>query len=395
MGARWESFPVRPRLAQSTNRLRTCPATMSPSPDIDAASGAAIVRGVRHTAAGEDAHGRPVQCFTLTNATGSQLSFLSLGGIIRELWVPDRHGRLGDVVLGFAHTSAYQEGALYLGALIGRYANRIGGGHFTLDGQTHHLACNEGPNCLHGGALGFDAAHWHVEPFERHDGVGAVLTHESPDGDQGFPGALSVRVTYTWRDDNALVVDYVAETSAPTPVNLTQHMFFNLSGEPETTVLDHELMIHASRYTPVNAQLLPTGELPAVDGTPFDFRFPRRIGERIRERHPQLQLGAGYDHNWVLDHASGARVEAARLVHPGSGRLLVVSTTEPGVQMYSGNHLGVGRQGKVGALVKHGGVALETQHFPDSPNWPAFPDTTVRPGTPYRSSTVFAFRIQQ
>lgn len=354
-----------------------------------------VAREIRHERFGVDQRGTPVDAYTLVNANGATIRVLSLGGIIQSLCVPDRNGSMGDVVLGFDTAAEYQTGGMYLGALIGRYGNRIGGARFTLDGVEHRLAANEGANSLHGGPEGFDARHWMVTSTVTDAGVRLELALESPDGDQGFPGALAANVSYTWRDDNALVVDYRATTSAPTPVNLTQHSYFNLSGTGGSTVLDHELTIHAGRYTPVDAALIPTGELPFVDGTPFDFRFARAIGERIHERDEQLAFGAGYDHNWMLDHASGARLEAARLYDPSSGRELVISTTEPGLQMYSGNYLGVGRTGKRGApIVKYGGVALETQHFPDSPNQAAFPSTILRPGSEYRSSTVLAFKVR-
>lgn len=353
-------------------------------------------RGVTRAPFGVDATGRAVHQYTLRNAAGAEVEVLTLGGIIRAIRVPDRRGTLGDVVLGFDDAPSYQHTTAYLGALIGRYANRIANGTFHVDGARYEVPTNNGANALHGGPEGFDRRHWDVEPFVSNRAVGVVLTLTSPDGDQGFPGELTVQVTYSWRDDNALVVDYHATTTAPTPVNLTQHSYFNLRGEPGTTVLGHALTVHASRYTPVDEALIPTGELPFVDGTPFDFRFPRAIGERIRQRDAQLAFGSGYDHNWALDHASGARVEAARLHDPVSGRELVIATTEPGLQVYTGNHLADGSTGKGGSpLIAHGGVALETQHFPDSPNQPAFPSTIVRPGTPYTSSTVFAFRIAQ
>lgn len=338
--------------------------------------------------------GRAVACYTLRNASGAEVEVLSLGGILRAIRVPDHHGALGDVVLGFDDAASYQRGTAYLGALIGRYGNRIANGTFTVDGVTYHVPANNGTNALHGGPEGFDRRLWAVEPFVNDTAVGVVLQLTSADGDQGFPGELAVQVTYSWRDDNALVVDYFAHTTAPTPVNLTQHSYFNLRAEPGTSILGHLLTLHASRYTPVDERQIPTGELPFVDGTPFDFRFPRAIGERIRERDPQLAIGSGYDHHWALDHASGARLEAARLHDPVSGRELIIATTEPGIQVYTGNHLADGSLGKGGApLITNGGVALETQHFPDSPNQPAFPSTIVRPGRPYTSSTVFAFRV--
>jgi aldose 1-epimerase len=343
---------------------------------------------------GTDAHGRAVECVTLRNTSGTEVEVLSLGGIIRAVRVPDRHGQHGDVVLGYDDVASYESDPFYLGALIGRYGNRIGGGTFTLDGHRYTLPQNNGANTLHGGPGGLHAHQWDVETFADDTAAGVHLTLTSPDGDQGFPGTVQARVTYTWRDDHALVVDYAATTTAPTPLNLTQHSYFNLSAGASPTVLGHTLLVHASRFTVVDEALIPTGELRAVDGTPFDFRFPRAVGERIRARDAQLAIGRGYDHNWVLDHASGARLEAVRLHDPVSGRELVIATTEPGVQVYSGNYLGDGRVGKQGAPIgANGGIALETQHFPDSPNQPAFPSTIVRPEAPYRSSTVFAFRV--
>ncbi len=349
-------------------------------------------RGIERQPFGVDAHGHAVEQFTLRNSSGAEVDVLSLGGIIRAIRVPDRAGVFGDVVLGFDDAAAYQQGRMYLGALIGRYANRIAKGRFTLDGHEYALSQNDGAHTLHGGAVGFNTRLWRVDSSLRDDAVELSLYVVSADGDQGFPGEVCAEVTYTWRDDNALVVNYRASTSAPTPVNLTQHSYFNLSGVRSSVILDHELTVHASRFTPVDDELIPTGELEPVDGTPFDFRFPRTIGERIADREHQLSIAAGYDHNWVLDHASGARVEAARLYHPVSGRELVISTTEPGLQIYSGNHLEGDRTGKGGApFTKYGGVALETQHFPDSPNQSSFPSTILRPGVEYRSSTVFAF----
>lgn len=357
-------------------------------------SPSAAGRGVSRTPFGADELGRPVDLFTLRNATGAEVEVLSLGGIIRALRVPDRHGVLGDVVLGHDDAASYRTSRYYLGALVGRYANRLADGAFTIDGVRYDVPANNGTNALHGGPDGFDHRLWQVEPFVHDDAVGVVLQLTSPDGDQGFPGELAVQVTYRWRDDQTLVVDYHATTTAPTPVNLTQHSYFNLRGDASTTVLGHQLTIHASRYTPVDERQIPTGELPFVDGTPFDFRFPRAIGERIRERDPQLATGHGYDHNWALDHASGACVEAARLHDPVSGRELVIATTEPGLQVYTGNHLNGGALGKNGVpITKHSGVALETQHFPDSPNHAGFPSAIIRPGTPYASRTVFAFGI--
>ncbi|HSW27987.1 MAG TPA: aldose epimerase family protein [Longimicrobiales bacterium] len=341
--------------------------------------------------------GDSVQVFTLTNARGIQAMVITYGAIIQSLKVPDRSGALGDVVLGFDDLAGYLGETPYFGALIGRYGNRIGGARFELDGTTYRLAANNGANHLHGGVRGFDKVVWDAEPVESGSGAAVVFRRTSPAGEEGYPGALSVEVTYTLTDAGDLVFDYLATTDAPTPVNLTQHSYFNLAGDGSGDVLGHLLTLNASRYTPVDAGLIPTGELASVEGTPFDFRTSHAIGERIGADDEQIRLGGGYDHNFVLNRegvAPDALVLAARVEEPTNGRFLEVRTTEPGVQFYSGNFLDGTLTGKSGAVYNHRyGFCLETQHFPDSPNQSAFPSSILRPGEEYRSRTVLTFGV--
>lgn len=336
-----------------------------------------------------------MDAFTLTNASGMEVRFIARGGTIVSLRVPDRFGKVADVTPGYDTLEEYERDTRAFGSLIGRYANRIARGRFTLDGVEYVLPLNDGRIHLHGGPQGFDKVDWRVVPFSNRGNVGAVLNHRSPAGDQGYPGTVNARVTYTLTDDNALSVDYSAIADAPTPINLTQHAYFNLAGHDAGDVLEHELMIAASRFTPVNSSVIPTGELRDVRGSPFDFTSPHTIGSRLNADDEQLRLGGGYDHNFVLD--SGISVEpelAARVVEPRSGRVLEVLTTEPGVQLYTGNTIDRGPPGKGGhSYVKHAAFALETQHFPDSPNHPHFPSTVLRPGEEFRSRTVFRFSV--
>jgi len=340
--------------------------------------------------------GRPVELFTLTNAHGIEVRVVTYGGIILSIRTPDRDGRFDDLVLGYDSLEGYVRESPYFGAIVGRYGNRIARGRFTLDGRSYTLATNNGPNHLHGGTVGFDKVVWAAEPFRDARGVGVVLTHTSPDGDEGYPGTLRARVTYTLTDRDELAVDYHATTDRATPVNLTQHTYWNLAGDGRRDVLGHELMISADSITPVDSTLIPTGEIAPVAGTPFDFREPTPIGSRIdRREHPQIAYGGGYDHNFVLSrHGAAGLVHAARVVEPTTGRTLDVHTTEPGLQFYSGNFLDGSITGKRGSVYLHRfGFALETQHYPDSPNHPNFPSTVLRPGEEYRSRTVFALGV--
>src|SRR5262249_31531866 len=314
--------------------------------------------------------------------------------IITSIKVPDREGKIGDVALGFDQPEQYWAEPLppFFGAVVGRYGNRIAKGTFTLDGKTYSLAINNPPNTLHGGTKGFDKQVWSVTTKEDGAGSSASFSRTSPDGEEGYPGTLQVHVTYTLTEKNELIVDYHATTDKATPVNLTQHSYFNLAGEGAGTILDHELTIDADRYTPVDDTLIPTGELASVQGTPFDFRKATAIGARIDQGNPQLKNGKGYDHNWVLNRTGAGLRHAARLRDPKSGRTMDIATTEPGLQFYSGNFLDGTIKGKGGhAYVLRSGLCLETQHYPDSPNKPLFPSTILGPAKTYDSRTVFAF----
>ena len=341
---------------------------------------------------GQTPDGEAVESFTLTNAHGIELRAISYGGIIVSLRVPDRDGRRDDVVLGHDDLAGYLAKPSFFGALVGRYGNRIAGGRFTLDGRTYTLATNNGPNHLHGGVRGFDKRVWKAQPFERPGTAGLVLTRTSPDGEEGYPGNLAVRVTYTLTDRDEVGFEYFATTDKPTVVNLTQHSYFNLAGDGKRDVLGHELMIDADRFTPVDKTLIPTGVLAAVAGTPFDFRKPAAIGARIGADDEQIRNGGGYDHNFVLNGRGEGRAPVIRVFEPTTGRTMDIATTEPGVQFYSGNFLDGSVTGKAGHVYgKRYGFCLETQHFPDSPNHSGFPSTVLRPGKEYRSKTVLKF----
>ena len=348
---------------------------------------------------GQTPAGRTAQLFTLQNAAGFRADIADYGGTIVRLFAPDRAGKFDDITLGFESVGDYIAHSPYFGALIGRFGNRIAHGRFTLDGQTHELPINNRPggigSHLHGGD-GYDKVFWQAEPFASADGPALRLTYLSRDGEQGYPGNLAVTVVYTLTAQNELRMDYSATTDRATPVNLTNHAYFNLAGDGSGDILGHELMVHASRYTPVDAGLIPTGELAPVAGTPFDFRTPRLVGERINSPDLQLIHAGGYDHNFVLDRADGGNATplslAATVHEPRSGRVLEVLTTEPGVQFYSGNFLDGSVPGKNGHRYPHrNGFCLETQHFPDSPNRPSFPSTILRPGETYRTTTVYRF----
>lgn len=338
--------------------------------------------------------GRTVERFTLRGAPGIEAQIITFGGALVSLRAPDRYGRLGDVVVGFDTLSPYLNNPAYIGSLIGRFANRIANGVFSLGGVTYRLARNHGAHHLHGGATGFDKVIWQARPIDSADEPALELTYVSPDGEEGYPGNLSVAVTYTLTADGALRIDYHAVTDRTTVVNLTNHAYFNLSGAG--TILNHELQLFASHFLPVDASLIPTGEIRAVSGTVMDFTSPTPIGARIHADDDQLRNGlGGYDHTWVIDGAAGELRHAARLVDPGSGRVLDVLTTQPGIHLYTGNSLDgtlTARNGHV--LVKHAALCLETQHFPDAPNRPHFPSTVLNPGKTYRHTTVFRLSVE-
>jgi aldose 1-epimerase len=338
--------------------------------------------------------GKPVEMVTLKNKNGLEIQAINYGAIIMSLKVPDRTGKLADVVLGFDEPNRYfgEPPHPFFGAIVGRYGNRIANGQFVLNGKTYPLVKNNGPNHLHGGTRGFDKFLWDVTTKDTPQGSTAIFTRTSPDGEEGYPGNLAVRIAYTLTDSNQLIVNYHATTDKPTPINLTQHSYFNLAGEGTGDILGHQLMINADRYTPVDDTLIPTGELAPVAGTPFDFRKPTAVGARIDQDNDQLKKGKGYDHNFVLNKKGTGPELAARVTDPGSGRTMEVSTTEPGVQFYTSNFLDGTLKGKSGhAYGQRAALCLETQHFPDSPNKKSFPSTILEPGKTYDSTTIFTF----
>ncbi|MDG9717115.1 galactose mutarotase [Streptomyces sp. DH24] len=341
---------------------------------------------------GKLADGTKVYRWSLENG-GTRMKVLSYGGIVQALEIPDSRGRYRNVSLGFDNLDDYVASSPYFGALIGRYGNRIAKGRFTLDGKDHQLSVNDGDNSLHGGAQGFDKRVWDVEPFSQGSDVGLRLYYTGVDGEMGYPGTLRSKVTYTLTRDGDWRIDYEATTDKATVVNLTSHVYWNLAGEGSGSIYDHELSIAASRYTPVDSGLIPTGELAKVAGTPFDFRRSKAIGRDIRVAHQQLLYGKGIDHNWALDKGITSTPEhVATLRDPSSGRTLKIATTEPGLQFYSGNFLDGTLVGTGGSVYRQGdALCLETQHFPDSPNQPSFPSTVLRPGQTYRTTTVHSF----
>ncbi len=346
---------------------------------------------------GKTPDGQPVDLFVLTNKNGAEASITNYGGAVVSIKVPDRNGRLADVVLGYDTVDGYVNDKSYFGALVGRYGNRIAHAQFVLDGKTYTLAKNNGDNSLHGGIKGFNKAVWTAKTFSGKDGQSLELSFLSKDGEEGFPGNLKVTVTYTWTDANALMIEYAATTDKKTVVNLTNHSYFNLAGQGNGDILGHLLTIEADRFTPVDSGLIPAGELREVAGTPFDFRKATAIGARIDQDDEQLKLGGGYDHNFVLRRPAGSGESlGARVVEPASGRVLEVWTIEPGVQFYTGNFLDGKSPGKGGATYpKRSAFCLETQHFPDSPNQPKFPPVVLNPEERYHTITTYKFSAQK
>ena len=347
---------------------------------------------VKKTAFGKTSDGAPVDLYTLTNVNGMTVGIITYGGAVASLTAPDRHGKYADVVLGMDSVAGYQKQTAFFGALIGRYGNRIGHAQFSLDGQTYKLPKNDGDNTLHGGSKGFDKHVWKARPAQ---GAALELTYVSKDGEEGFPGTLTAHVIYTVTARNELKIDYSATTDKDTVVNLTNHSYFNLAGAGEGDILQQQMTLLADRFTPVDAGLIPTGELRPVAGTPFDFTSATAIGARIGQNDQQLQYGKGYDHNWVLTRsgaAPGTLAKAAEVYDPSSGRVMEVFTTEPAIQFYTGNFLDGTIHGKGGKVYPlRGALCLETQHYPDSPNKPEFPSTELKPGAAYSSTTVYRF----
>jgi aldose 1-epimerase len=347
---------------------------------------------------GKTSEGVSVYRYVLTNHKGAEAVVISYGATLVSLKVPDRDGKTADVVLGYDTLEGYEQGKSYFGATIGRYGNRIARGEFTLDGTVFHLPKNDGPNSLHGGTRGFNKRVWTAADRSRADAQVLELSYTSADGEEGYPGTMNVKVTYALAaETNELRIDYSATTDKDTVINLTNHSYFNLSGDASKEIVDQQLLLRAPQFTPVDATLIPTGELRAVRGTPFDFTKPTVIGARINQNDEQLKFGKGYDHNWVLERTEKRGLQlAAEVFDPTSGRVLEVLTTEPGIQFYSGNFLDGTAKGKDGQLYAHRtGLCLETQHFPDSPNHPNFPSTVLKPGETYRTSTVLRFSARK
>lgn len=364
-----------------------------PLPSIGATKGASKMStsSIKSTAIqkadfGRTESGTAVEIYTLTNKNGMSVKVTTFGATVTELHVPDRAGKVADVVLGYDNVAQYESKENpYLGCAVGRYANRIAKGQFAIDGNTYKLPVNNGPNTLHGGIKGFSKVVWAAEPAETKDGPAVTFTYVSKDGEEGFPGNMTTRVTYTLTADNALKIDYAAVTDKPTVLNLTNHSYFNLAGAGVQNILDHELMLAAEAYTPVDEELIPTGEIKSVKGTPFDFTKPERIGARIE------QVKGGYDHNYVLADKPRPVALAGRARDPKSGRTMEIWTSEPGVQLYTSNFMDGSLKGIGGSYGKHAAFCLETQHYPDSPNQPKFPSTVLRPGGEFKSTTIYKF----
>ncbi len=337
-------------------------------------------------------YGQAVEVYQMTNANGLKASITNYGGTMVSLIVPDKNGKMEDILLGYDNVDGFVANSPYFNALIGRYGNRIAGGKFSLDGKVYTLAANNNGNTLHGGLKGFDKVIWNAEPFENADGVGVKLGYTSKDMEEGYPGNLTVNVIYTLTNRNELIIEYMALTDKATVCNLTQHNYYNLTGSTKDSILGHVLTLNADKFTPIDKGSIPLGQMRQVKGTPMDFTQPRTIGDRINQADEQLECGLGYDHNWVLNKKGKELSHAATLYEPKSGRVMEIWTEEPAVQFYSGNFLDGTITGKGGAVYKQRwGMCLETQHFPDSPNHPAFPTTTLRPGELYKTKTVHKF----
>jgi aldose 1-epimerase len=356
----------------------------------------AATAGMRKQPFGKTPDGKEITLFILTNKNGMEVAITDFGGIVVSMKVPDSFGKLDDVVLGYDSLEGYLTNPSYFGAIIGRYANRIAHGKFTLDGKTYTLAQNNGENSLHGGTIGFNKSAWTPRDISSKDAPSLELNYVSKDGEEGYPGNLSVRVVYTLTAQNELKIEYSATTDKDTVLNLTNHSYFNLAGKSSTDILGHVLTIQSKKFTPVDAGLIPTGELRSVQGTPFDFRKSTAIGNRIAQNDEQLLLGKGYDHNWVVKHSKPGEISlAAQVEEPKTGRLLQVWTDQPGIQFYSGNFLDGTIHGKGGVTYgQRSGLCLETQHYPDSPNHPEFPSTLLKPGSRFHSTTIFKFRSE-
>lgn len=356
-----------------------------------AATGHKPVSGIKKSIFGKTTEGQVGDLYTLSNRNGMQVAITNYGGRVVSIIVPDRHGKMADVVLGFDNLDGYLGTNPFFGALVGRYANRIAKGRFKLDGVEYKLAVNDGPNSLHGGVKGFDKVFWTAKEFSKNPPA-LELTYVSKDGEEGYPGKLTVKVVYTLTESNELRIDYSATTDKDTVLNLTNHSYFNLAGQGNGDILKDEIMINADRFTPIDSTLIPTGELRKVEGTPFDFRKATAIGARINDNDEQLKFGRGYDHNFVLNRTGHGLTLAARVTDPESGRVMEVLTTQPGIQFYTGNFLDGTVHGKGGKAYAHrSALCLETQHFPDSPNHPKFPTTELKPGQTYHQITVFKF----
>ena len=350
---------------------------------------------IEKTLFGKLSDGREVHMYLLKNAAGSHASIINYGAIVTSLYIKDKSGNFKDVVLGYDNLEGYEKDRNFFGAIVGRYGNRIKEGKFTLDGNEYQLTVNDGKNHLHGGTTGFFKALWNAESFESKDGPSVKLTYVSPDGEEGYPGTVTISVTYTLTNDNELKLEYSGTTDKPTILNPTHHSYFNLSGDPTKTILDEELKINADKFTPVDETLITTGELADVEGTPMDFRTFKKIGKDINEDYDQLKFGKGYDHNWVLNNYNSTVQNAATVYDSSSGIEMDVLTDQPGLQFYSGNFLNGSVTGKKGISYQHRtALCLEAQCFPDSPNKPEFPSVVLRPGETYKQTTIYKFSVK-